>query len=306
MAEDQGVNGDKWTEQASRLFKALKWEKIADSNIDVPGSDGLKHGIDAMFKFKDGFNPDKYQGVFLEAKRYKTTSFQKNKLDDWINKIDEKIRDIRRSQEFFNTYPEMNEVQINNAVLAVWFHDQENFNSYATKFAEALQEVRSPRGRGATTVNNLFVITNDKILQLASICDAMNSMENTDKFKNLNYFYPSSAGHGFPIQEIPVLNFKYMFSKLIFVKGQNADGDNCDIIFYLGNIDIHSFKRVKEALLTFDMLNASNNLIIFKYKRSDDFRKIEPDVKKIFTDEGPKRIEIKDMNLYSHLPHWIE
>lgn len=306
MAEDQSINGDKWTEQASKLLQALEWEKVADSNIDIPGSGELKHGIDAMFKFIDGFNPDKEQGVFLEAKRYKTSSFHKSKLNDWVQKIDFKIRDIRRSHDFFTTYPAMKETQINNAILAVWFHDTENFRIYQTKFIEALKEVKNLGGRGITTVNRLFVITNDKILQLASLCDARNSLLRKDQFKYVNYFYPSSAGHGFPIQEIPVLNFEYMFSKIVFAKGQDSEGQNYDIVFYFGDIHIHSFKRVKEALLTFDMLNSSNNLIIFKYHRSDEFRKIEPDIQKLFSNKGPSNIKIKEMNQHTTLPDWIE
>ena len=69
MPEDQGWNGDRWTEEASALLKRLGWEKIADSNIDIEGTDGLWHGIDALFRYEDGFSSYK-QGVFLEAKRY--------------------------------------------------------------------------------------------------------------------------------------------------------------------------------------------------------------------------------------------
>ena len=103
MAEDQGVNGDRWTTQASALLQQLGWSKVADSNIDIPGSDGLTHGIDALFQYDDGFNQTT-QGVFLEAKRYATTSFHKSKLQDWVNALNKKMLDLRRSEPFNTQY----------------------------------------------------------------------------------------------------------------------------------------------------------------------------------------------------------
>lgn len=311
MAEDQGVNGDRWTDEASRLFKKAGWRKIADSNIDIPGSDGLNHGIDALFAYEDGFSPYMQQGVFLEAKRYAISSFAKSKLSDWVQKLDDKIRKLRGSQEFLQKYPNLSDLKLINGVLIIWFHDLENYKNFKETFVKYLAEVNTPKGRGSKMINlRLFVMDNSKILRLASL---LNTVEQWDKEygkHSLKFYYPSSARFGSPVQEINVINLEYIFSQFVLAKAKIANGNNdfeiVDIVFYFGLLDFDSFIRLREALLAFDMINIQNNLIVYKYLREqDDFRKIEPDVIKLFEEKLPKTIKIKDMEVYSDLPTWM-
>jgi len=311
MPEDQGVNGGRWTDEASRLFKKAGWEKIADSNIDVPGVDGHQHGIDALFCYEDGFNPKMKQGVFLEAKRYSVNSFQKKKLNDWVHKLDEKIRKLRASQEFLETYPHITDVKLVNGVLAIWFHDLNLHPEFKDKFIQYLIDVDTPKGRGSKFINlRLFVIDNEKILRLASLLHTVEQW-NKDKGENsLKFYYPSSARFGSPVQETSTLNLEYIFSQFVLAKAKTSKGNNefevTDVVFYFGRLDVNSFVRLREALLAYDMINQQNSLIIYKYiRQADEFRKIQPDVIKLFEDKYPKNVAIKDMETFNDLPTWM-
>lgn len=311
MPEDQGVNGDRWTDEASRLFKKAGWQKVADSNIDVPGTDGLQHGIDALFVYEDGFNPKIKQGVFLEAKRYAVGSFSKKKINDWVHKLDEKIRKLRGSQEFLQTYPHIEETKLVNGILAIWFHDLDAHPDFKDEFIQYLAEVNIPKGRGSRLINlRLFVLDNDKILRLASLLDTVDKWNRENGENSIKFYYPSSARFGSPVQETLTINLEYIFSQFVLAKAKIAKGDNdfevVDTVFYFGMLDINSFVRLREALLAYDMINQQNRLIIYKYLRQqDEFRKIQPEVIKLFQDKFPKEVLLKDMEKFNDLPTWM-
>lgn len=314
MPEDQSINGDIWTEEANHLLKKIGWEKIADSNIDVPGTDGYMHGIDSIFTFFDGFRPNKEQAVFLEAKRYLTSSFNGSKFNDWIRVIDLKIRSLKDSQDFFDRYPSLESCNVRNALLVVWFHDFENYPQFREKIDKALMNVKLPGTRGGSKTNKLFVLTNDGICKLASIVKSVsdwNRVNYTDKVDyKLRFHYPASILSGFAIRQVEVLNLEYIFSKFILAKGFEETDDGkiiiCDVVFYFGELDMKSFYRLHQAMLTFDMLSSENKFYLYTYKRNDEFRKIKKDVKNLFEYEGPKEIAIKTMEIYSDLPSWIK
>jgi hypothetical protein len=184
MPEDQGVQGDRWTEEACRLLDRIGWEKVADCNIDIPGSDGEMHGIDALFKYTDGFQPNRPQGVFLEAKCYKTSSFSATKLKDWVHCFDSKIRELRMSEKFYSEYPSMADTNPINGLLAVWFADCEKYQNFRKVFKKALLSCKCPRKhRSESSMNRLFVIENDGILRLSAL---MNSIDNFNRNTSVN------------------------------------------------------------------------------------------------------------------------
>ena len=314
MAEDQSINGDRWTSEAGRLLVKAGWKKIADSNIDIEGSDGLKHGIDSIFSYTDGFYANKRQGVFLEAKRYAITSFSKNKMSDWFLRLDEKIRSIRLSEKFYSTYPLCEDLNLINGLLVIWFHDLQNYSSFKQKFIEYLRSSNIPRGRNKSQVNvRLFVMDNEKILQTASLIATAEkwksdntSISNSAEF---NFYYPSSAGYGNPVQELTCLNIEYLFSQFILAKGKVTNAKNVeiyDIAFYFGKLTINGFLHLLDILLARDMINRQNNLIIYTYQRDhDSFRKIRPIVIEMFEQVSPKSIEIVDMDIFADLPSWM-
>lgn len=314
MPEDQGVNGDRWTDEASRFLNQLGWEKVADSNIDIEGQNGLKHGIDSIFVYHDGFQPTKKQVVFIEAKRYKTTSLPKEKINEWIGVIDRKLREIVASRPFYEQYPKLAGQNINAGILAIWFHDYEKFPAFRDRIKDYLLNVKILKGQTGSAINRLFFLDNDGILRIASTMDAMKEW-NHDKRSDIadctmKFYYPSSVLTGFAIQETKVMNLEYMFSKFIFAKSKEiVDGkvEVADIVFYFGAIDkLSYFYRLREALLQFDMISSENNLYIYLYQDDDEFRKIEPEVKKELKIKGPPDVFFKQMNRHSNLPAWIK
>lgn len=314
MPEDQGINGDRWTEEASRLLRRLGWEKIADSNIDIEGSDGYMHGIDALFRYMDGFKVSVTQGVFLEAKRYRTSSFNGAKLRDWVKRFDEKIQELRLSDPFHKKYPAMQQTRPNNGLLVLWFHDLENYWNFVPQFEKALLSVQVSIKRGGSRLGNrLFVLENQGILRLASLFEAVERW-NLDARKaegvdtNLKFYYPSSFAQSSPTQELAVVGLEYIYSKFILARAQQFDGNSvrtADIVFNFGSLDIDSFKRLKQALLLSNMLHRTNDLYIYNYQRDDEFRKIEPDVKTLIK-PGATNLYFKPMEVLADLPSWVK
>lgn len=305
MPEDQSVNGDRWTEHASLLLKRLGWQKIADSNIDIEGSDGLKHGIDALFRYEDGHSTTD-QGVFLEAKRYQTSSFREEKIQDWISVLDQKIHDLRHSEEFNWRYPAMTDTNPQNGILMLWFHDHINYHQFFPKLNAALLAAKPPQGRKART-NRLFVLSNYDILRLASLASTFEQWANDNELvRELKYFYPSRIEQNLPFRELPVLSLEYMFSRFVIAKAvkQSSTGpENILVVCYFGELDYPSFAMLKKALLLHNLLpGEQSHLYLYHYKRDDEFRKIEPDVKALFQVGSTSKITLKPMEIYGDLP----
>ncbi|MEM8527795.1 MAG: hypothetical protein AAGG68_24345, partial [Bacteroidota bacterium] len=182
------------------------------------------------------------------------------------------------------------------------------------KIKEYLSRVKVPRGQTGSAINRLFLLDNDSILRLAATLDAIDEWNNSNQSDitdcTMYFHYPSSALTGFPIQEIPVMNVEFIFSKFILARSKEIiDGKvkTADIVFYYGKIDsLKYFYRLREALLHFDMISNKNNLYLYLYEDDDEFRKIEPEVVKEFKVEGPPNVIIKRMNKHSNLPAWIK
>lgn len=309
MPENESQDGDRWTEEASELLDRLGWVKIADSNIDIEGSDGHSHGIDALFIYPDG-STHSDQGVFLEAKHYATSSFWPKKLQDWVSVLDGKIRMLRRSEEFYEEFPQVGDAVFQNGLLVIWFHDLENYNAFKSRFDESLRTVRTPRSRSGSTTR-LFVLANDDILRLCSLVskvkDLNDSLESHGDSK-LKFVYPSSLS-GNPAQELPVLNLEYIFSKFIVARSEEMDGRRPKTVysvFYFGELDYQSFKRLKEALSDFNVLQSYTDLNIYYYYRSADFRAIIPDVEGLFQETGNVAFALHSMDRFSDVPSWMK
>jgi hypothetical protein len=316
MPEDEGKNGNRWTDEASVLFKRIGWEKIADSNIDIEGVDGQQHGIDSLFRYRDGLHQS-LEGVFVEAKRYRTTSFNRAKLLDWVDRLHEKMTELRRSGPFNSQYPAMGESTSRNGLLVLWFHDLENYPRFRSTLTESMQTVKTTRRRGSIgSPSRLFVLENEAILRLCSLLQAVQEWNNTNKADSaasgrLKFFYPSALDFGHPSQLTEVLNIEGLFSKCVLAKSRELDARSsqivdADVVFYFGHLDLQSFQRLRSALLELGMAQSDHNLYIYLYQRDDDFRKIEPDVKKLFEDDQYHKVQLKTMDRFGDLPSWVK
>ena len=307
MPEDQGVNGDRWTKQAAELLRRLGWEKVADSNIDIEGNDGLLHGIDALFKYEDGARLTT-EGVFLEAKNYATTSFNKAKIQDWVTKLDEKIDSLSKSSEFYKDFPAMAETKSRNGLLILWFSDVKKFEDFKPKLEQAMASVVVPRARTSRKPNRLFVLANNDILRLSALVNAVedwNSKAKGDENK-LRFVYPSNFKN--PVQQRNTLNLEYMYSKFVLARAEdNISGmiKQSDIVFYFGKHNMDSYKRLRDGLLSMRMIAQNHHFFIYQYNRDKDFRKIQPDVEKLFREQGYPDVDFKSMDQLADLPSWM-
>ena len=137
--EDQHYNGDIWNREAFALLKMFGWQRIGDYDMDLQGDDGKKMGIDTVVKFNTPLKA-KPQLAILEAKRYQTTSFNKNLLQEWIEKLDKKLLKLRNSAPFVEKFPEVgNCTAADTGIIAIWFSDTDNYKSFQSKFTIAQQ-----------------------------------------------------------------------------------------------------------------------------------------------------------------------
>jgi hypothetical protein len=313
MPEDQGVNGDMWTNEVCRLFAKAGWEKIGDSNIDIADASGKKRGIDAMFAFEDGFRTNLKQGVFVEAKRYQTKGFGSDNLDTWVNSLISKVDALRRSPGLLDKYPQTKKLQLVTGVIGIWFHDIDNYANFRPKFVEYLNAVKIPVGRVDRDFNiQVFVLDNAKILRLVSLLEEREKWKvptNKGETRDFKFYYPSSALFGNPVRKLDSINLEYIFSQFVLAKGKvrtNRSTKTVDMVFYFGDLDYESFERLSEALSSYDMINEENDLVIYKYRReTTEFRKIEESVKDLFNKKSPRAVFIQNMNVSDDLPTWM-
>lgn len=302
MAEDSQYKGELWNKRAIKLLNLFSWDMIGDSGMDLEGSDGEKYGIDSLYSFKDPAK-DIPESLILEAKSYKTTSFSKSKLQEWIDRLNIKILELRNSEYLIERFPIFKDISILKiGLIFIWFDDIENYKEYRQKFLEILSEIKvSSRTFRNGVYNKIYVIDNDLISKLCSLYTVVREFN-----ENFKFYYPSAFIHERAVQRSAVLSLDYFFSK--FILGQlKSSGKRYDtnIVFYWGELDVRSFEMLKSILKSYSFVDQEFKLVIYKYKRDDDeFRKILPQIKKSYENENIE-FDIKDMNSCTELPTFI-
>lgn len=297
MAEDQSANGDRWTLQGSELLKRLGWNKVADHNIDIEGSDGKAHGIDSLFSYKD-YARNLSEGVFLEAKSYLSGSFNSDFIGEWVKTLDDKMHEISMGGSLYETYPVLTHSKMRNGLLMLWFRDKDKYIQVAEKkVAKGLEETDIPRKRHSG-INRLFVLTNPDILRLSSLVNTVDKFNQEAKDSKIKYLYLSNFEQ--PAREEDSLSLEYMYSK--FIPARSADQS---VIFYFGSLEMQGFSMLKSALFNMQFIESNKRLVIYLYKRDDNFRKIKPEVEALFRGDGYPEFEIRSMELLADLPSWM-
>lgn len=299
MAEDSQYKGELWNKRAIKLLDLLSWNIIGDSGMDLEGCDENKYGIDCLYSFKDPAK-DIPESLILEAKSYKTTSINKSTIKAWIDRLNTKISNLRGSEYLFQRFPIFQELStLRIGLIIIWIDDTQNYKEFRPKFLKMLEEITvSSRPIKGAIYNKIYVIDNDIISKLCSLLMKKNELP------DLKFYYPSPFIKERAIKRDSVLSLDYFFSK--FVLGQiYKDGKYNNIVFYWGNIDIPSFDLLKSILKSYSFIDHDHKLIIYKYQRDDEeFRKIVPQIKKSFEDEGIE-FEIKEMDPCDTLPTFI-
>lgn len=302
MAEDSQYKGELWNKRAIKLLNLFSWDMIGDSGMDLEGSDGEKYGIDSLYSFKDPAK-DIPESLILEAKSYKTTSFNKSKLQEWIVRLNVKILELRNSEYLIERFPIFKDIStLKIGLIFIWFDDIENYKVYRPKFLEILSEIKvSSRTFRNGVYNKIYVIDNDLISKLCSLYTVIKEFN-----ENFKFYYPSAFIHERAVQRSAILSLDYFFSK--FILGQlKSSGKRYDtnIVFYWGELDMRSFEMLKSILKSYSFVDQEFKLVIYKYKRDDDeFRKILPQIKKSYENENIE-FDIKDMNSCTELPTFI-
>ena len=302
MAEDSQYKGELWNKRAIKLLNLFSWDMIGDSGMDLEGSDGEKYGIDSLYSFKDPAK-DIPESLILEAKSYKTTSFSKSKLQEWIDRLNIKILELRNSEYLIERFPIFKDIStLKIGLIFIWFDDIENYKEYRQKFLEILSEIKvSSRTFRNGVYNKIYVIDNDLTSKLCSLYTVVREFN-----ENFKFYYPSAFIHERAVQRSAVLSLDYFFSK--FILGQlKSSGKRYDtnIVFYWGELDVRSFEMLKSILKSYSFVDQEFKLVIYKYKRDDDeFRKILPQIKKSYENENIE-FDLKEMNSCTELPTFI-
>ncbi len=196
MAEDSQYKGELWNKRAIKLLNLFSWDMIGDSGMDLEGSDGEKYGIDSLYSFKDPAK-DIPESLILEAKSYKTTSFSKSKLQEWIDRLNIKILELRNSEYLIERFPIFKDIStLKIGLIFIWFDDIENYKEYRQKFLEILSEIKvSSRTFRNGVYNKIYVIDNDLISKLCSLYTVVREFN-----ENFKFYYPSAFIHERAVQ----------------------------------------------------------------------------------------------------------
>jgi hypothetical protein len=280
MAEDQGVNGTIWNKEATRLLSYFGWKTIGDYDMDVEGEDGKKYGLDTIIKYPTPLKINE-QSVILEAKCYETKNFNKSVLESWIDRLDKKLIELRNSESFIDKFPELQDCSVlDTGIIAIWFHDTQNYVNFHSVFIEILKGVKVSNRQRKVGINKLFIIDNSIILKLCSLNAAIDSYKKENNCE-VQFNYPSILIEDAPIVRQNTLTLEYIFSKVILAESKNANLKE-NLVFYFGELKTVAFKLLRNLLARCSFLEKDKPLTLFIYGEDREFRKIEPDIKRVF------------------------
>lgn len=299
MAENQSVNGAIWNDQMAKLLTRFGWEQVGDSEIDVPTEDGKDRGIDRVFKYLDNRrNARRARTVFVEAKRYDVANISQALLDDWLETLNTKLTKTRNSLDFLDKYPSLKETDIRSGLITIWFHSSDaDYEKFRPKFLKMLEAAKLPNPKWKQTPNNIYVIEKYDILRLASLLTSVENYER-EKATEVKFHYPHSENFGNAVSRNRVLSLDFMFSKVIFAEAV-VRGVTELLVFYFGALSVDAFTRLRSLLNDVGFIDRDKPLTIYRYTEDDNFRTIEPEVRKLF--EGVE-LRLAEMEYFSRLP----
>ena len=299
--EDQHYNGDVWNHQASALLEMFGWKRIGDYDMDVEGSDGNKMGIDTILTFETPLKI-KPQLAILEAKRYKTTSFNKNLLQEWVERLDKKLLKLRNSASFLEKFPNVENCSASDTgVIAIWFSDTDNYKSFYPKFIESLTQISISTRTRKAGISKIYVIDNTRFMRLFALQTATrNIKENSEgEFK---FLYSPKYISNATLTRLNTLTIEYMFSDIVFAEMKKAS-KTVSYIFYFGQNDLNSFRLLREAYSKTVLWDKSIEIFLYVYNTDDEFRKIEHDIKEHVFDGF--QISVKRMSCNNAIPDFL-
>lgn len=293
MAENQGVNGDIWNDRAVALLEILGWEYLGDKNIDIKGSDGKEHGIDAVTMY-DSPNLSIMQSCLVESKRYAMSSLSPAKVKEWIETLKNKMEKICDSEELLDEITALKECcQLNLGIIMCWVHDATDDNYFTDTFQEYLRKALFDTMAKPDDYKRIIVLTNPRITRLCSMAAELN---NTDYC--YSFIYPSQLINGKPLKRSNVLSVDYMSSNIVLAERTPKNGSEKEsVVFYFGSMKDEAFDSLYDALTMYNIIEAKKKLIIFHYEDDEKTRIVEQEAKKRFKDIDISLVALQQYDL---------
>lgn len=139
------------------------------------------------------------------------------------------------------------------------------------------------------------------MLKLCSLNAAIDSFRNGNEYE-IAFCYPSILIEDAPLVRQQTLTIEYIFSKVILAEAKK-DGSKENLVFYFGELKTVAFRLLRSLLAKCSFLEQEKPLTLFIYGEDIEFRKIEPDVKRVFEDITFK---IRSMDNFYDLPASIK
>ena len=292
MAENQGVLGDMWNDNAVSLIKQLHWEHIGDKNFDMKGTDEKSHGIDAIACYK---SPSLHtlQSCLIESKRYAVSSIKASTIKTWIETLRTKIELVHYADDLQTEFPILQDCcNINLGIIMCWVHDAPDEEYFINKFDEMVESVIINTPPKANSTKRIIVLANPQILRLCSM------LETIRKYSEFKFIYPSQLIRNKPLVKTRVLSIEYMMSKIIVAEGVNNNSTKELIVYYFGKMSVDAFRIIYEALTLYNLVENEMVVSFYYYESNDRTREILPELKKIFKDVKiyPKQLNRLNIN----------
>lgn len=290
MAEKQGKLGNSWNDCAGRLLSKLGWQHIGDSDMDLPGSDSKEYGIDSLFKYSVA-GKTMMQTAVLESKRYQMSSIQSGTLQNWLERLKDKLNALRNSKELLSEFKELENCSPTNlGIIMCWVHDadEEYLNQ---KLQNHLENTVINTGARVGAYSRIMVLDNRRIVRLCSM------VEELEKYDDFNFVYPSGIVDNDAIEESKVLSVEYMMSDIIIAECRKGKKSS-SVVFYFGKMKDAAVAVLMEFLKVYQRIDSKKPLVIYHYDNTDDTLDVINSFKK--KDSYKKILDFKKLTHYAY------
>lgn len=309
MPEDEGLFGDEWEQQMSRILTKSGWQRYGAGKGDFAcgrcrtksGDGARRHGIDGVYTHLPAYGDDQ-RPVLLEATRWSWASLSRDALQKWADKLLEKLEHSMESDDFFGRFGVPNGTFIVDALICCWVPD----GSYKPVTLDGWVCQLEQRDREAP--RHVWFAHNERLLWVTALLEVMEGHRNNPK-QELLYFSPPRAGLSSRRQEN--LALEHMFSDIVFAKGRETVDvlggtvrDN-GYVFYRGRFDASTAGYLYQTMLDSNM---DESATITLYRTDDDVhtRNADAEFERLWQTSNSKPVVTCRPLRATGLPRWVD